>query len=200
MYQPSQLGMNYSRTLVSNWHQNREAEPKDYDLTACRDGQKKLHKSTYKHFGTCLDADWSTTTETHMSQYLLKKEYEAKETPKSMVQASSFQSLVFDREAGHTGCKSILPRHRPDYNDMELCTVYALDYLPPRATTKEAVPVKAVMDKMVDFRRRQSHFTDVADHRRQGRNTWQDMNEAQAKVCGVMKPLYTDMDMYPSHP
>ncbi|XP_072521114.1 cilia- and flagella-associated protein 95-like [Salminus brasiliensis] len=183
--------MNYSRpTLVFNWHKHREAEPKDYDFSTCREEQKKLHKSTYKHFGTCMDTDWSTTAETQMSQYLLKKEYEAKETPKSMVQASCFQSLQFDRE---TGCESILPHHRPDYNQMELCTSYALDYLPPHITTMEAMSVKTEMDRTVDFRRRQSYFTDVADHRRWGQNTWQDVNEAQAQVRGVMKPLYRDM-------
>ncbi|KAI4901685.1 hypothetical protein NFI96_029224, partial [Prochilodus magdalenae] len=134
--------------------------------------------------------DWSTTTETQMSQYLLKKEYEAKETPKSMVQASCFQSLVLDRETGHT----VLPHPGPDYNDMQLCTIYTLDYLPPR-TTKEAIPVMAAVDRPANFRRQQSCFTDVADHRRQGRNTWQDVNVAESGLSGAMKPLYRDMHL-----
>ncbi|XP_066510924.1 cilia- and flagella-associated protein 95-like isoform X1 [Hoplias malabaricus] len=174
-------------------HKHREAEPKDYDITACTDGQKKLHKSTYKYFGTCIDADWSTTAETQMSQYVLKKDYETKETPKSMVHAGLIQTLVFDRDAEITGCQSILPRHPPGHNEMELCTTYALDYLPLRFTIKDTMPVKTVQDQMVDFRRRQSHFTDVADHRRWGRNAWQDVHELQPGVRGVMKPLYSDV-------
>ncbi|CAB1320200.1 unnamed protein product, partial [Coregonus sp. 'balchen'] len=69
----------------------------DYDYTVCPEGEKKLSKSTYKHFGTNMDADWSTSTETYMSQYLLKKEYEPKKIPKSMVEADHFQSADFDR-------------------------------------------------------------------------------------------------------
>ncbi|XP_017307738.1 cilia- and flagella-associated protein 95 isoform X1 [Ictalurus punctatus] len=186
--------MNYSRkTLISDWHKNREAEPKDYDISACRDGQRKLHKSTYKHFGTHLDADWRTTTQMAQS----KKEHEAKDTAKSMVQADYFHSLVFDRETGisDTAGKSILSRYQPSCTENELITTYALDYVPPRFTTKQAMPPKELMDRKLDFRRHQSQFTDVADHRRWGRNTWQDFNNAQAVVKGVAKSLYRQRNL-----
>ncbi|KAG9261845.1 protein CFAP95 [Astyanax mexicanus] len=169
--------MNYSRPkLIYNWHKYREAEPKDYDISACPEGQKKLHKSTYKHFGTYINTEWTTTAEAQMSQYHLKKDYETREVPKSMVQASSFHTLESDRE---TGCKSVLPRHPPHYYEMDLCTTYALDYPPPHVITKEAV---SVTGQTVDFRRRLSYFTDVADHRRWGQNTWQDMDGPQPRV------------------
>ncbi|XP_047674631.1 uncharacterized protein LOC113637679 isoform X2 [Tachysurus fulvidraco] len=70
--------MNYSRkTLVSDWHKNRESEPKDCEY---RDGQRQLHKSTYKHFGTHSYADWRTTTQIAQSE----KEHKAKDPAKSM--------------------------------------------------------------------------------------------------------------------
>ncbi|XP_041691841.1 protein C9orf135 isoform X2 [Coregonus clupeaformis] len=180
----SDTKMYYSRpTLISNWHKNREAEPKDYDFTVCPDGKKKLSKSTYKHFGTYMDADWSTSTETQMSQYLLKIDYEPKKTPKSMVEADHFQSAGFDRRtvrdtAGHVTdvTNSILPRHRPGHDLMELDTTYAVDYLPQWDYSKEAVrrTMKGPADSSPDYRKPQSQFTDTADYRRVGRNTWQD--------------------------
>ncbi|XP_062873987.1 cilia- and flagella-associated protein 95-like [Trichomycterus rosablanca] len=108
--------MNYSRaTLNSDWHKKREAEPKDYDFTTCCDGEKKSHRSTYKRLGTCLDADWITTAQ--MYQYPSKKECDARETPKLMVQADCFNSLVFDRITGplHFMCTSVLPCQSQGY-------------------------------------------------------------------------------------
>ncbi|XP_076854753.1 cilia- and flagella-associated protein 95-like isoform X2 [Brachyhypopomus gauderio] len=174
-------------------HRHREAEPKDYDFTACRDREKKLHKSTYKHLGTFVDADWSTTTESQLSQYFLKKEYEFKETPKSMVHPDHIQSVVFDR-LSHRGCRPVLPCHRPDYNDMDLNSTYTLDYLPPHITIKDTIPAEVVEDRKPDFRRRLSCFTDVAGHRRWGRNTWQDVNETQARPHGAAETLHTPLD------
>ncbi|KAG7318416.1 hypothetical protein KOW79_018171 [Hemibagrus wyckioides] len=186
--------MNYSRkTLISDWHKNREAEPKDYDISECRDGQRELHKSTYKHFGTHLDADWRTTTQIAHSV----KKQNAKDNAKSMVQADYFHSLVFDRETGtsDTAGKSVLSCYQSTCNENELITTYALDYVPPRVTSKQATQAKDAMDRKLDFRRRQSQFTDVADHRRLGRNTWQDFNDLQAVVQGVAKSLYRQMNL-----
>ncbi|XP_026787415.3 cilia- and flagella-associated protein 95 [Pangasianodon hypophthalmus] len=181
--------MNYSKkTLISDWHKHIEAEPKDYDISACGDGQRKLHKSTYKHFGTHLDADWRTTTQMAQSE----KGHEAKHTAKLMVQADYFHSLVFDRETGtsDTAGKSVLSCYQPSCNENELITTYAMDYVPPHNTTKQAMQAKELMDRTLDFRRHQSQFTDVADHRRWGRNTWQDFNDAQAVVQGMANSLY----------
>ncbi|XP_030647651.1 protein C9orf135-like [Chanos chanos] len=168
--------MYYSRpTLISNWHKNREAEPKDYDFTACPPGKRTLHKSTYNHFGTCVETSWSTTTETQMSQYLLKKQYEIRETPRSMVRADNFRNLVFDRETGQS--RSVLPRHGPGHNNMDFRTTYTSDYQPQKDAPKDVMETESAPNISPDFRRRQSVFTDVADHRRRGKNTWQDVNE-----------------------
>lgn len=43
--------------------------------------------------------DWTTTTESQMGQFLLKKEYEPREAPKSMVEADLFQSADFYRRS-----------------------------------------------------------------------------------------------------
>ncbi|XP_024262742.1 protein C9orf135 isoform X2 [Oncorhynchus tshawytscha] len=155
----SDTKMYYSRpTLISNWHKNREAEPKDYDFSLCPDGKKKLSKSTYKHFGTYMDADWSTSTETQMSQYLLKRDYEPKKILKSMVEADHFQSADFDKRTVR-----------------KLDSTYAVDYLPPWDSSKEARTMKSrAADSIPDYRKPQSQFTDTADYRRGGRNTWQD--------------------------
>ncbi|KAM9446814.1 LOW QUALITY PROTEIN: cilia- and flagella-associated protein 95-like [Clarias gariepinus] len=173
--------MNYSKkTLISNWHKNREAEPKDYDISACHDGQRKLptYQSTYRHLGTYLDADWRTTTQTAHSQ----QKHEARNTAKSMVQADFFHSLVFERQTrtSDTAVKSVLSFYQPRCNENELITTYALNYVSPRITTKQTMQAKELVDRKQDFRRHQSQFTDVADHRRWGRNTWQDFSDEQS--------------------
>ncbi|MGH0132300.1 UNVERIFIED_CONTAM: hypothetical protein FKN15_059384 [Acipenser sinensis] len=91
--------MDYSRPiLVSNWHKNREAEPKDYDVTAHPTGEKDLHQSTYKHFANALDYSWDTTTKDLQSQFHLKKYYKVKETPKPMLNADNFHMANFNRD------------------------------------------------------------------------------------------------------
>ncbi|XP_015221901.2 cilia- and flagella-associated protein 95 [Lepisosteus oculatus] len=168
--------MYYSRpTLVSNWHQNREAEPKDYDLTVCSEGKKNLLRSTYKNLGRCGNTDWITTTEGQLSQCHLKKDYEIRETPKPLVKADNFNSACFDRETRRpkTGFSEVLPRHQAGHNKIDMDTTYALDYLPPYSySTQSCVGDQA--ECSAAYRRCQSQFTDTADYRRQGRNTWQD--------------------------
>ncbi|KAJ7993736.1 hypothetical protein DPEC_G00257780 [Dallia pectoralis] len=191
----SETKMYYSRpTLISNWHNNREAEPKDYDHTACPEGKKKLNKSTYKHFGTCMDEDWRTTTESQMSQYLLKKEKEPKTIPKSMVDADNIQSALFGRRtirdtAGNvTGdTNTILPRHRPGHKQIEFSSTYTLEYQPPRDYRTEMITMKTPTESSPDYRKPRSQFTDTADYRRVGRNTWQDESGVYASSGGTSR-------------
>ncbi|XP_010901690.1 protein C9orf135 isoform X2 [Esox lucius] len=183
--------MYYSRpTLISNWHYNREAEPKDYDYKACPEGKKKLSKSTYKHFGTYMDDVWRTTTESQMSQCLLKNKYE----PKQMVEAEHFQSAVFDRRtvrdtAGHVidVTNTILPRHRPGHNQVEFYSTYALEYQTPWDYRKETSTMKSPTDSSPDYRKPRSQFTDTADYRRVGRNTWQDESGVYSTQGGTSR-------------
>ncbi|XP_076126794.1 cilia- and flagella-associated protein 95-like [Alosa pseudoharengus] len=175
--------MHYSRpTLVSNWQKNREAEPKDYDLTTCPEGKKYLHKSTYKHFGTCKDADWSTTTETQMSQYQLKKMCETE--TRALMPAVHHHTAMMDSTTGSVGTQYniVLPRHPPGHNNMDFETTYTLDYPPPLNLRQEVVGREDAEERPSDFRRRQSEFTDLAGHKRSGRNTWQDDVGEQGRV------------------
>ncbi|XP_036382698.1 protein C9orf135-like [Megalops cyprinoides] len=170
--------MHYSKaTLVSNWHRTREAEPKDYDLTACPEGEKSLHRSTYKHFGTCTNTGWTTTTEDQLSHWNLQRQHEVMNTRRSMVQTDLFQSVVLDRETMRpkTGYNAVLPRHRTGHNQMDLRTTYGLDYLSPHVYSKKEIKVMQDQpDGAAMFRKRVSQFTDTADYHRSGRNTWQD--------------------------
>ncbi|KAL2092078.1 hypothetical protein ACEWY4_011876 [Coilia grayii] len=185
--------MHYSRpTLVSNWHKNREAEPKDYDFTTCPDRKRYLHKSTYEHFGTYKDADWSTTTESQMSQCKLK----TVQTPsKMMTPTVLLQSMKADSDALPVGAqyKNVLPRHPPGYNKMTFETTHKLEYPPPYHFKSEEVEMKDAGESACDsdFRRRQSEFTDLAGHKRRGRNTWQDDTGVQERVGLTAEDLRT---------
>ncbi|KAG5841247.1 hypothetical protein ANANG_G00197520 [Anguilla anguilla] len=164
-------------TLVSDWHKYREAEPKDYDFSALPEGKKSLHKSTYRHFGTSGNTIWTTTTGEQLSQCLLKKQQEVEGTRMSMLRADLFHSAVLDRETNHlkAGHNAVLPRHQLGHNRIDLKTTYVQDYLPPYTHDKQET--KVTPDQPEDssqFRKRISQFTDAADYRRLGRNTWQD--------------------------
>ncbi|XP_061115592.1 cilia- and flagella-associated protein 95-like isoform X1 [Conger conger] len=170
--------MPYSNgTLVSDWHKARQAEPKDYDLAAVPEGKKSLHKSTYRHFGTSGNICWSTTTGEHLSQCLMKKQYEDVVTRRSMLHADLFHAFVSNREthirkAGHN---AVLPRHHPEHNLIDLKTTYVQAYPPTDTHDKQETKVTHDQPEVSSkFRKQISQFTDAADYRRLGRNTWQD--------------------------
>ncbi|XP_075787814.1 cilia- and flagella-associated protein 95 isoform X2 [Pelodiscus sinensis] len=126
-------GLHYGRpTLVYRWHQNREAEPKDYDINEVPLGSKNLCQSTYSRFGT-LDEAWITTYQDHLSQPYTNKEYREIEIRKSMLNEDNFEDGVLDREPGlpKTGIGAVLPRHPSDHFTMYLDTTYRIDYVPP---------------------------------------------------------------------
>ncbi|XP_031426431.1 protein C9orf135 [Clupea harengus] len=178
--------MYYSRpTLVSNWHKNREAEPKDYDFTTCPEGKKFLHKSTYQHFGTCKDVDWSTTTETQLSQGQLEKDCETHRLHSGMIDSAYL--------AGPVGaqCNIVLPQHPPGHNKMDFETTYTLDYPPTYNIKKEVVGTEDADEQPSNFRKWQSEFTDLAGHKRRGRNTWQDATGVQGRVRVTRKDQCT---------
>ncbi|XP_061115596.1 cilia- and flagella-associated protein 95-like isoform X2 [Conger conger] len=147
--------MPYSNgTLVSDWHKARQAEPKDYDLAAVPEGKKSLHKSTYRHFGTSGNICWSTTTGEHLSQCLMKKQYEDVVTRRSMLHADLFHAFV---------------------SNSDLKTTYVQAYPPTDTHDKQETKVTHDQPEVSSkFRKQISQFTDAADYRRLGRNTWQD--------------------------
>ncbi|XP_043920300.1 protein C9orf135 homolog isoform X2 [Protopterus annectens] len=167
--------MSYNRgTLVSNWHQNREAEPKDYDATMCKPGKIDLHLCTYRRFGTATEDEWDTTTAGHMAQVQLKKDYEMKETHKSLLNQESFEMENFKRDTGcpKSGFGSPLPEHSLEHNKRHLETTYKMHYVPPYPYVTSSTPEQP--DHPALYRKCHSQFTDTADYRRRGINTWQD--------------------------
>ncbi|XP_073508754.1 cilia- and flagella-associated protein 95 isoform X2 [Phyllobates terribilis] len=167
--------MHYDKpTKVSGWHQSREAEPKDYDVNEAPLGKKNLSQSTYRRFGNVTSEDWHTTTEHQLSQVHLKGDYEGRDVGKQMVNEDNLDTLNLKRQTGlpDSGFGAVLPHHNKPHNKMHLITTYGIDYMVPfRYTTFPKVPE---VPNYSAFKKCHSQFTDTADYRRHGRNTWQD--------------------------
>lgn len=171
--------MNYGRaTLNSNWHQAREAEPKDYNIN--RADKRDLSKSSYDRVGDVTDGSIPKTTyQDHADQCNLKKYFTEQDVRKPMVSTATLDNVDMERETGapKRGFGSVLPRHHPDYNKHYLESTHRSDFTPP---DKDYVPVPECPpdfpDKSPAYRKCLSQFTDAANHRRPGRNTWQDQS------------------------
>lgn len=187
--------MDYSRpTLVSHWHQAREAEPKDYELKDYQPEKRKLHNSTYRRIGDFTDGSLSTTTShDQMKQSVeLKKDFETRETRHQMVSMSTFGNVNFKRDTGapERGFGSVLPQHPPDHNKWYLDTTYEVDYKAPYPYKPPKTPPPE-QDQSVLWKKCHSQFTDVDDYRRRGRNTWHDESGEYANselTRTVLKP------------
>ncbi|KAM4708296.1 cilia- and flagella-associated protein 95 [Discoglossus pictus] len=166
--------MHYGRPiLVSGWHESREAEPKEYDVAAAPFCEKDLCQSTYKRFGDVEDEVWNTTTKEHLSQLNLKEDYKVQELPKLMVNEDNINTVNFERETGcpERGFGSAMPMHSLDHGAMNLETTYGIDYIFPYQCTVTGLP--DTPDYSAAYKKCHSQFTDTADYRRLGRNTWQ---------------------------
>ncbi|XP_033105225.1 protein C9orf135-like [Anneissia japonica] len=61
--------MNYGRpTLNSNWHQAREAEPKDYNISD-QTQKRNLHTATYRRIGDITDGEQPPDFPDHSNGY-----------------------------------------------------------------------------------------------------------------------------------
>ncbi|XP_063769968.1 cilia- and flagella-associated protein 95 isoform X2 [Pseudophryne corroboree] len=90
--------MHYDKpTLVSGWHEERETEPKDYDVNKSPLCKGNFRHSTYRRFGTSDIKDWNTTTEEQLSQIYLKNDYELRDVPKKMVNEDNIDTLNVER-------------------------------------------------------------------------------------------------------
>ncbi|XP_029468582.1 protein C9orf135 homolog isoform X1 [Rhinatrema bivittatum] len=170
----AQQQMIYGRpTLVYNWHCNRETEPKDYDVHAIPLGDKNLHHSTYKRLGTS-ENDWRTTTDVQLSQICLKKDYEEREIRKSLVNVDNFHTVdKRDTRRPERGYGAVLPHHPLDHKKMFLETTYNSEFVAPYRYTP-AYHRYSPQEYSTVHRKCHSQFTEPADYRRYGRNTWQD--------------------------
>ncbi|XP_061484340.1 cilia- and flagella-associated protein 95 isoform X4 [Rhineura floridana] len=186
-------------TLVYRWYNNREAEPKDYDIHEISLGSKNLCRSTYWRLGT-EDEKWITTSQDHLSQPYRIKEYQELEIRKPLLDEDAFELGVTDRDTGlpEADFGAVLPRHSPDHFKMFLDTTYRMDYVPPYDYAPYVVP--AVGGYSVVHRKCHSQFTDTADYRRHGINTWQDESGVYAntdlkqKVFPVTNPIRTNVN------
>ncbi|VDI61035.1 Hypothetical predicted protein [Mytilus galloprovincialis] len=169
--------MNYGRaTLNSNWHQSREAEPKDYDIN--RSDTRNLCNASYNRIGDVTDGSLPKTTyQDHTEQIYLRDDFEEQETKKAMVTMKTIANTDLDRETEtpQKGFGSVLPRHNPDYNKFHLESTHKADFTPP---DPNYIPVPEKLpdfpDQSAAYRKCLSQFTDTCDYRRPGRNTWQD--------------------------
>uniref|UniRef100_A0A0B6Z507 Uncharacterized protein n=1 Tax=Arion vulgaris TaxID=1028688 RepID=A0A0B6Z507_9EUPU len=174
--------MNYSRAILnSEWHQARQAEPKDYDLS--KHDVRSMNLSTYNRIGNITDGTLPETTyQEQANQIFLKPWYEHKDNHKGMVQPESVANAnaSIDRDTGDPkgAFGSVLPYHNAEHNKFHLDTTYNLDYIPPypftRQNDKTEDENKNFEDKAVAYRKMKSQFTDTVDYRRNGWNTWQD--------------------------
>lgn len=171
--------MNYSRAILnSHWHQARQAEPKDYDIN--KDPTRTMTLSTYNRIGNVTDGEIPKTTyQDQADQVLLKPMYEGRDCHRGMVQPETLASADagIDIKTGDPKCGygSVLPHHNEDHKKFHLDTTYKTDYYPPFPMTAENRPENVEPeDKSAAYRRMMSQFTDTADYRRNGWNTWQD--------------------------
>ncbi|XP_044302497.1 protein C9orf135 homolog [Varanus komodoensis] len=185
-------------TLVYRWYYNREAEPKDYDIHQIPLGSKNLCRSTYWRLGT-MDEKWVTTSQDHLSQPYRIKEYRELEIQKPLLNEENFDIAVLGRETGlpETGFGAVLPCHSPDHFKMFLDTTYQTDYVPPYDYVPYVTP--DTVGYSVVHRKCHSQFTDTADYRRHGINTWQDESgiyanaDLKQKVFPVTNPIPTNV-------
>ncbi|XP_002733410.1 cilia- and flagella-associated protein 95-like, partial [Saccoglossus kowalevskii] len=123
-----------------------------------------------------------TTYQDSTEQIFLKKDFEEQETRKPMVNAETVGNANIDRNrVGNPG--AVLPEHHPDHDKRHLETTHRVDYKPPFPYTpmEEKINAEPTEEEIAMYKARtncykkcHSQFSDTADYRRYGRNTWQD--------------------------
>ncbi|XP_048360009.1 protein CFAP95 isoform X2 [Sphaerodactylus townsendi] len=163
-------------TFVYLWHQNREAEPKDYDIHEIPSGSKNLCRSTYWRLGT-INEKWKTTYQDYMSQPFRLKEFKELNIKKPLLDEDNFEDAVISRF---------------------LDTIYQRDYVAPYDYTTYVTA--HLGGYSVIHRKCHSQFTDTADYRRHGINTWQDESgiyansDLRQKVLPATSPILSNVN------
>ena len=163
-----------SGTLNSNWHVDRDAEPKDYDISNNGNTKRDLQRSTYQRIGNLHDGLPIETTATKASNEVfdLKDDYKHRIERRQLVDTDNFDQTttvcenLYDKD-------TILPHHTPEHGLRYLETTQRRDYLYPYKWHSEDA-VQSSDKVQSQFHRKLSQFTDTADHRHKGCNTWQD--------------------------
>jgi len=176
--------MNYSRAILnSNWHQARESEPKDYDLS--KDPTRDLTIATYNRIGKVTDGSLPETTYQELAgNVALKPKFSEQDKVRPMVTKETLQYTHIDRDTGDpkSGHGAVLPRHHPEYNKHYLDTTQRADYVAPYPFDRAPECPPDFPDQSAALRKCHSQFTDTSDYRRPGRNTWQDESAIYANT------------------
>ncbi|XP_004591899.2 cilia- and flagella-associated protein 95 [Ochotona princeps] len=172
----------YSKpVLVSCWHRDREAFPKDYDIEGPKE-VKKLCNSTYWRLGSDEPRIWISETQEQMSQACLNRDLvERKKKP--LLNEETLCSGIIGRDTGSpaTGFGAVFTVHPPDWRKMYMLTTYAEEYTPPHDYSSRA---HCRPDEYsVAHRKCRSQFTDLNGSKRFGINTWHDESGIYANSC-----------------
>jgi len=194
-------------TLVSNWHQAREAEPKDHDVFNKNSEEydsktRNVQQSTYNRILNITDGKLPISTcHDSMNQIKLKKDFEEKTSRHPMVDLVSFSETTKPRNTGlpEQGFGSVLPRHPANHNKRYFNTTYGIDYkdIYPYVEPKTNEKSEEV-DKSSAYRKCVSQFTDtdIAGYRREGSNTWLD-ESGQYANSEIKKEVFKKTDPIP---
>jgi len=180
------------RILVSNWQEAALGYPKDFDSNFPDLINKRA--ANYRRWGMEDQTCPISECRDRMADVERKGEFTEKQTRLPMINAENFFRLVsLERPMSLEG-RQPLPRHSKDHNKGRYNTTYCVDYLAPYSyTPKPPNPIE--IDWSPAVRRMKSQFTDVADYRRNGRNTWLDESgiyanqEAKRKFFPIRNPL-----------
>lgn len=196
--------MNYSRVVLnSNWHQARESEPKDFDVSTAP--VRNLKRATYNRLASVTDGMFPPTTyQDYCKQSELKDDYSEKEFKKCMVNTSTFHHLSLDsRDTGkpEKGYGSVLPHHHPDHDAFRSKTTYNHDYCAPypyeAVESNTSVQGEKFADNTIANKKCHSQFTDTADYRRPGQNTWQDESGVYGNSMQKLTATKSTRDLIP---
>ena len=190
--------MDYGReTLVSNWNQARESEPKDYDIKDIDPAKRRLHLSTYKRVGNgnINTSSLISTSHDQMQEAIkLKSEFQPKETRVPMINKDNFDRANLNRDTGcpDRGYGSVLPRHSVNHNKRYLDTTQRVDFQPPYPYTPKTPEIDDPYEYNSSplWKKCHSQFTDVDDYRRHGNNTWHNQSGCYSnqEIRGTVVP------------
>jgi len=166
--------MRYSRGVLNDsWHEDRETEPKDYDINDLSKKQD-LQLATYKKIGEDnVDIDpHETTSKVGTEEAIhLKDDYRTRQVRKPQVNMENFTATVSDHiDQGRQ--PGVLPSHRPEHKMRYLNTTYGLDYQYP--FDWEPIPEQTESTPDKRYGRKLSSFADTTTHKIKGVNTWHD--------------------------
>jgi len=169
--------MNYSRAVkTGNWHQAREAEPKDYDMNKAP--VRNLSRSTYRLIGNVTEGKpLPSTTYEDMSTSVFREHdaYAEKPDKRPMISEETLRALDINSAAAMKHQRHTLPSHHPDYSTLNTETTYVADFGSPYPFTRASDRPQAEEANHTNaYKRCLSQFTDTAGSRREGRNTFTD--------------------------